>query len=147
MYLEYVELFFKKNRAEKDYNAAIDKKQKLLYTVTPHSVVPNDIVNHLSCSAPGSNFINYSDRVTEIDENIKNTRDIFDNRTYLLKIKEAELRESKDVLDRIYVYHWLDKKKVSKFYRLVGYTREYTYDVIEKMREEMNDIRKKVQEE
>jgi len=89
MYLEYVELFFKKNRAEKDYNAAIDKKQKLLYTVTPHSVVPNDIVNHLSSSVPGSNFINYSDRVTEIDENIKNTRDIFDNRKTNLRVCTA----------------------------------------------------------
>lgn len=146
MYLEYVELFFKKNQAERDYNRAIDDKQKLLYTVTPHSVIPNEAVNHLSASTPGSNFINYSDKVIEIDENIKNTRDIFDNRTYLLKIKEAELRESKDVLDRIYVYHWLEKKKVSKFYRLVGYTREYTYEVIDKIREEINDIRKKVQE-
>lgn len=146
MYLEYVELFFKKNQAERDYNRAIDDKQKLLYTVTPHSVIPNEVVNHLSSSTPGSNFINYSDKVIEIDENIKNTRDIFDNRTYLLKIKEAELRESKDILDRIYVYYWLEKKKVSKFYRLVGYTREYTYEVIDKMREEINDIRKKVQE-
>lgn len=146
MYLEYVELYFKKNQAEKDYNTAIDNKQKLLYTVMPHSIVPNDVVNHLSSSTPGSNFINYSDRVTEIDENIKNTRDIFDNRTYLLKLKEAELRESKDILDRIYVYYWLDKKKISKFYRLVGYTREYTYDIVDKMKTEINEVRKKVQE-
>lgn len=146
MYLEYVELYFKKNQAEKDYNTAIDNKQKLLYTVMPHSIVPNDIVNHLSSSTPGSNFINYSDRVAEIDENIKNTRDIFDNRTYLLKLKEAELRESKDILDRIYVYYWLDKKKISKFYRLVGYTREYTYDIVDKMKTEINEVRKKVQE-
>ena len=148
MYLEYAELFYKKRKSERDYNNAVDDKERLLYTVTPHSVIPKEIVNHIS---PSSNsydkFVNYSAMVTEIDERIKHTKDVFNNRTYLLKIKELELRESKDLLDKIYVYKWLDGQKEKHFFRLIGYSRAQTYRIVDEMRKKIKEIERKVKDE
>lgn len=148
MYLEYVELYYKKKKAENDYNKAIDAKAKLLYTVTPHSIIPNEIVNHLTPSIdPSNKFTNYSAQITEIDERIKNTRDVFDNRTYLFKVKEIELRESNDLFDKIYVYKWLDKKKERHFCKLIGYSRAQTYRYVDEIREEIKKIERKYKDE
>ena len=148
MYLEYVELFYKQRKAEKNYDNAIDDKAKLLYTVTPHSVIPNEVVNHLVPSlSADSKFINYSAEIVAVEENIKNTKDIFDNRTYLLKVKELTLRDSKDIYDRIYVYKWLDKKKEKQFCKLIGYSRAQTYRIVDEIRGKIKEIEKKIKDE
>lgn len=136
-YLEYHELLKKFKNAENDYYDALDKKTKLLYMVTPHGTEAKEIVSYLSNVSPDEKFNKYSREIDEIDLLINSKRNNKDALEYELKKKEVELRNSKNVYDKIYVLKWIEKKKPKHFYRLIGYSISRTYDFIVEMKQEL----------
>lgn len=135
MYLEYHNLLKKFKEAENNYYEALDKKAKLLYSVTPHGTEVKAIVNHINNTSPDSNFIYYTSEIEEVDRLINSTRNTRDMLEYELKKKEIEMRNGVDVYDRIYVFKWIDKRKPNQFNKLIGYSISRTYDFIAEMKE------------
>jgi len=137
MYLEYHELLKKYKDAERNYYDALDRKTKLLYSVTPHGTEAKPIVNHLSNLVPDEQFNIYTREIQEVDLLINSTRKNRDELEYELKKKEKTLRESKNIYDRIYVYVWLEHKKIPRFYRLLGLSQRQTYNYKDEIEEKL----------
>ena len=135
MYLEYHNLLKKFKEAENNYYEALDKKAKLLYSVTPHGTEVKAIVNHINNTSPDSNFIYYTSEIEEVDRLINSTRNTRDMLEYELKKKENMLKESSDVKDKIYYYKWIKKMSPYKFYRLINYSIRQTYNFIGEIKE------------
>jgi len=137
MYIEYHNLLKKYKNAESDYYDALDKKSKLLYIVTPHGTEAKPIVNHLTNLSPDEKFNRYTREIEEIDLLINSTRNNKDVLEYELKKKEIELRKSNEVHDRVYVFKWLEHKKVREFYKLINYSMPQTYRFIDEIKEKI----------
>lgn len=147
MYLEYHELLKKYKDAEKNYYNALDRKTKLLYSVTPHGTEAKPIINHLSNLSPDEQFNIYTREIQEVDLLINSTRNNKDALERELKRKEKDLRESKDIYDRIYVYVWLEHKKSKHFCKLINYSRRQTDRKIEEIENTLYpDLRKRREE-
>lgn len=144
MYLEYHELLKKYKDAENDYYDALDKKTKLLYMVTPHGTEAKEIVSYLSNVSPDEKFNKYSREIDEIDLLINSKRNNKDALEYELKKKEYNLKNSKDVYDRIYVYCWLNRKKPSQIYRLIPCSRSSAYNYKDEIKEKLQELKEKM---
>lgn len=143
MYLEYHNLLKKFKEAENNYYEALDKKAKLLYSVTPHGTEVKAIVNHINNTSPDSNFIHYTSEIEEVDRLINSTRNTRDMLEYELKKKELLLKNSNEPLDRIYYYCWLNYKKPSQIYRLIPCSRSSAYNYKDEIKEKIQELRQK----
>ena len=70
----------------------------------------------------------------KIDQRLEEIKSILDDRERLLKLKEQELRASTDVQDKIYMYRYIDKLKVYKIAKMVGYSEPQIYRILKVIR-------------
>lgn len=134
IYVEYHDLLKKYKQAEKSYYKALDKKSKLLYGVEPHATQFKEIMVDYSYNSPDEGFINYSSEIEEVNDLINETRNNKDVLEYELKKKEKELRYSHNIYDRIYVYQWLERKRVNYYYKLLNYSKRQIYRFIDEIK-------------
>lgn len=137
MYIEYHELLKKYKEADNKFIEALDKRSKLLYSVTPHAVQPKEIVNHISNTSPDANMIRYASEIEEIDNLINMSRNNRDMLKYELEKKEIEIKNSSDVLDKIYVYKWIDHISVYKITKMINYSKRQTYRFVDEIKKNL----------
>lgn len=135
MYLEYHELLKKYKDAERRYNESLEERSKLILAVMPKATQAKEIMTSCGNTSSDTNLIRYSSEIDEVDKLINQSRNTRDMLNYELKKKEREMRTSGDVYDKIYVYKWIERKSVYKFYRLTGYSRPQVYRFISEMKE------------
>lgn len=126
IYVEYHNLYKKYKDAESNYYSSLDKKSKLLYGVEPHAINPKLIMTVTNSNSYDDGLIEFASERKAVDELINEARNNKDVLEHELKKKELELRDSDDVYDKIYVYKWLEHKKVKQFYKLIGYSYRQT---------------------
>lgn len=136
-YIEYHELLKKYKAAETEYYDTLDKMSKLRYTVEPHAIVLTEEVQHSNKTSYDDNLIEYTDKVDLIDETINKKRNVKDMLQYELKKKEQQLKNSDDIYDKIYVYRWIEHKKIKDFYRLLSYSKRQVYNYINIIKEKI----------
>lgn len=136
LFIEYHELKKRFQNAENTYYEALTKRSDLLYLVTPHSTMIKENISR-TASSPDEKLINYVSQIDEIDSLINSARNDKDMLNYELKKKEIELRKSTNVYDRIYVYKWIERKSVYKFYRNIGYSIRQVYNYINEIKEKL----------
>lgn len=136
IFVEYHDLKEKYRNAKQDYENSLEEKVKLFYNTQPGSVQPKDIVHHISSTS--DKYVNYCADIEIVEYEVEKTRNILGVREYQLKLKEKELRESKDLNDQLYVMYFIENKKVKHIAKKVSYTREYTYDLIKKIKDLLN---------
>ena len=136
MYLEYHELLKKFKKAEKNYNEALEKKSELILSAMPGAIKPKEIIA-TSNTSPDANLIDYTSEIDEIDKLINQSRNTRDMLNYELKKLENKMRDSGDVYDKIYIYKWIERKSVYKFYRLIGYSIRQSYYFIDEMKQKL----------
>lgn len=134
---EYHELLKKYKMAESSYYKALDKKSKLLYNVEPHSVRIKEILVDSSFDRPDSMIIDYTVEIDKVNELINNARNNKDVLGYELKKKEEQLRCSNNVYDRIYVFQWIEHKRVVEYYRLLNYSKRQIYNLIKEIKQKI----------
>lgn len=147
MYLEYHELLKKCKEAERNYNEALEKKSKLILAVLPGTSKPKEIMVSGGHASSDLKLINYTSEIDQVDNLINQSRNTRDMLNYELKKKEREMRTIGDVYDKIYVYKWIEKKSVYKFYRLTGYSRPQVYRFISEMKDKLYKNQKMRQNE
>lgn len=133
IYEEYHRLLKRYKEAENNYYLALDKKSRLLSGVFPGASKIKEIVVDSSCSSYDDALINYTSELAEVDNLINEARNTKDVLQYELKTKEQVLRSSIDIYDRIYVYKWLEHRRVKNYYRLLNYSKRQIYRFIDEM--------------
>lgn len=136
-YLEYHNLLKKYKKAEKDYYDALEEKSKLILAVMPKASQAKEVMTSGGNTSSDSKLIQYVNEIDKVDNLINQSRNNRDMLNYELKKKEREMRTNGDVYDKIYIYKWIDRKSVYKFYRLTGYSRPQVYRFISEMKEKL----------
>lgn len=137
LFVEHYHLNEEYKEAKKEFEKALAKKSQLLYSVVPKSA---NFENELVKGSSSNKFLNYTIKMEEIDKEINVRRNLRDVLEYRLKLKEIELNNSSNILDKIYLLKYVKNMKVRYIAIKTNYSKRRIYDFI-------NDIRKMIKEE
>ena len=137
LFVEHYHLNEEYKEAKKEFEKALAKKSQLLYSVVPKSA---NFENELVKGSSSNKFLNYTIKMEEIDKEINVRRNLRDVLEYRLKLKEIELNNSSNILDKIYLLKYVKNMKVRYIAIKTKYSKRRIYDFI-------NDIRKMIKEE
>lgn len=137
MYLEYHELLKKYKDASRRYNESLEERSKLISSVMLKASQYKEVVTFAGNTSSDSNLIDYTSEIDEVDKLINQSRNTRDMLNYELKKLENKMRDSGDVYDKIYIYKWIERKSVYKFYRLIGYSIRQIYYFIDEMKQKL----------
>ena len=114
MYKEYLVYKKKCEAAQKIYDDILSEKEHLFAKTQPKATQYNKEI--VSGGTTVNSFDEYliAKEKKQIDERLEEAKSILDDRERLLKLKEEELRHSKDWLDIIYVYYYIEKLSMRK---------------------------------
>lgn len=144
MYKEYHKCWYLMVLSKRDLEASYLKIDAILSelsktaselkdTTTTGSHLPDKMGSLISSKIDLENIIEYQ-------------KDLFDSRNKRVEQKLEELKKSKDLSDIIYLLKFVSKFKVKEVAKVVSYSREYTYDLISKIREQMKIIENEINE-
>lgn len=130
IYEIYEEYKNKYIETQKEYDKILNEKEKLFMITQPSSVKFDKEV--VSGGVVDNTFEKYLILKEEkkIDQRLEEIKSILEDRERLLKLKENELRASTSVQDKIYRYRYIDKLKVYKIAKLVGYSEPQVYRIL-----------------
>lgn len=137
LYLDYESFKDKYFETQRKYNEILSEKEELFARTQPKS--QNYETERVSGGSPVNSFDEYllKKEQKQIDERLKEVKSLLDDRGHLLKLKEQEIRASKDMYDKIYRLKFLDHRNVSHIATNTGYSKAQVYRII-------NSITKKI---
>ena len=134
LYKEYWEYKTKYYDAQKKYDEVLSEKERLFAKTQPKATQYDKEV--VSGGSPSNTFDEYviQKEKKQIDERLEEAKSILDDRERLLKLKEEELRHSKDWHDIIYVYYYIEKLSMRKISKRIPFGTTEIYRKIENIR-------------
>lgn len=140
IYISYIEYKSKYYNALSNYNKLIDEWEKIFGITQPKATTFDK--ERVSGGQAANSFDTYIEKMEEkqLNEKINIARSILEERTKLLKLKEEELRLSSNPYDKIYTYRFIDRMKIYKISRLVGYGEAQTYRILRIIRKNIKLI-------
>lgn len=143
IYLTYEE--YKRNyyKVQKLYNEILEEKEKLFAKTQPKSTKFDKI------NVDGGNISNSFDdyliikEKKQIDKRLNEIKIISEDRKKLLDAKEDELRKSKEWIDKIYVYKYIENLQVRKIIHLVPYKEAQVYRKLEEIKKTLKERKEK----
>lgn len=130
VYIEYEESKINYNKISKILTSLITEKENLFLNTQPKSTKFDKILTE--GGKKSNSFDNYLIEVEkkQLDQKIEEAKKLVNTRSKYLKDKEEELRSSKEWLDKIYVYRFLDKLPVKAMIHLIPYEEAQIYRMI-----------------
>lgn len=140
IYEEYEAIWSKIRKIEKELFDLINKRDELFDMTQPKSSkFDKEIVD-------GKNPINtieqYIIQKEYMSEKIAQLNQTLDDRYQILRRKRDELRQSKNIYDRIYVYYCIERLSIVKISYLTNYSQSQIYRKLEKMNINVKDAKK-----
>ena len=130
LYKEYWEYKTKYYDAQKKYDEVLSEKERLFAKTQPKATQYDKEV--VSGGSPSNTFDEYviAKEKKQIDERLEEAKSILEDRERLLKLKEIELRQSKDWHDKVYVYKYLDNLSANEIKYKMHYCRSNIYEIL-----------------
>lgn len=129
---------YKRNRLK--YEAALDfheqlvsQREALFQRTQPQAIQIKE--DKIMGSGSGNPLEDYAIRSQQLDERIKKAAKLVWQRRNLLKRAESDLRASKGTWDRIFVYHYLENRKISWIAMRMGYSERQVYRILQKIQD------------
>ena len=139
LYVEYNAIKERYMNAQRLYNELIEEKETLFAMTQPGAVrYDKDRVSGSTGRNAFEEYVIAKER-SRIDERIAEQKTIVDERKRLKEVKEAELRLSKSLYDRIYVYYYLDKLTLTQIESRVPYSRVQIWRIMKKMKQNVTN--------
>ena len=134
LYIEYHEYRNKYYAAQEKYDEVLSEKEHLFAKTQPKATQYDKEV--VSGGSPSNSFDEYLivKEKKQIDERLEEAKSILEDRERLLKLKEEELRQSKDWHDKVYVYKYLDNLSANEIKYKMHYCRSNIYEILKKIR-------------
>lgn len=134
LYIEYHEYRDKYYDAQKKYDEVLSEKESLFARTQPKATQYDKEV--VSGGSPSNTFDDYliAKEKKQIDERLEEAKSILEDRERLLKLKEEELRHSKDWVDIIYVYYYIEKLSMRKIAKRIPFSTTEIYRKVEIIR-------------
>ena len=84
----------------------------------------------------------YSSELEQIELNLKIKKEIRNEIVNQLDDIEKDLLNSKEILDKIYYYKYIEKLKYSQICKIIHYEKSSFYNFLETINKKLNEIRK-----
>jgi hypothetical protein len=134
IYKTYAEYKNKYLEAQKKYDEILSEKEELFLRTQPKATkYDKEIVS--GSTIHSDSFATYVSKMEEkkIEERLDAARSILEDRRRLLKLKEEELRQSKNIEDMIFVQRYLENKPVKIIKARIPYCRSSIYGILQKI--------------
>lgn len=139
VYLEYEEYKRKYHEIQKQYDRILLENEELFQRTQIQGI---DYEREKVNGGKGSNvmelYIAEKD-FRKIDERLAEVKILLDGRKRLLDLKREELRESKELVDKVYRMKYLDHMKVREISDKLCYSKAQLYRIVEKIDEEIKN--------
>lgn len=138
IYVEYHEYKNKYYAAQREYDKILSEKERLFSKTQPGSI------DYSKEPTSGGELKNAFDTFVinmenkQIDEKLDVARSILEDREKLYRLKEEELRHSKDWLDIIYTYYFLEKLSIRKIEKKIPFSSTEIFRKIKIIRKNIN---------
>lgn len=138
IYIEYHEYKNKYYIAQKEYDNILSEKEELFVKTQPKATDYDK--EKVSGGSPSNTFDNYLiiKEKKQLDERLKEARSILEDRIKLLKLKEEELKQSKEWLDIIYTCYFIDKLSIRKISKKIPFSTTEIFRKIKIIRKNIN---------
>lgn len=137
IYEEYEAIWSKIRSIEKKLFEYIDKRNELFDKTQPKSSKFDKVL--VDGKNPTNMMENYVIEKEYLGEKINQLNITLDDLYQVLKRKRDELKQSKNIYDRIYYYKIIERLNMYKISILVGYSKEQTYRYFKKIKMTQND--------
>lgn len=134
LFIEHYKLNEEYKEAKKEFEKALAKKSQLLYSVVPKAA---NFENELVKGSSSNKFLNYTIKMEEIDKEINVRRNLRDVLEYRLKLKEIELNNSSNILDKVYLLKYVDERKVRYICIKTNYSKTQIYRILEEIKKKI----------
>lgn len=141
IYVTYEEYKRRYYEVQKLYNRILEEKERLFAKTQPKSTKFDKI--NVDGGCPSSSFDDYLIEKDEkqIDKRLNEVKTISEDRRKLLNIKESELRNSKEWIDKLYVYKYLEHLSVKKIIHLIPYEEAQVYRMLNEIKKNLKEIK------
>jgi hypothetical protein len=139
LYEEHYEILKKYKDAKRIYDSKLEKKALLIIQTQPGAI--DTTKENVKGGKIADKFERFVSELEKIDPEIQTARNERDLQEYFLKKKELELKNSMDILDKIYYYKYIQKLRVRQIAPRVNYSREQTYRYIKKLEEKLKEFK------
>lgn len=139
IYLEYERLKVKYKEAYNAYDEIITERQRLFEMTQPHGIKYDG--ERVSGGGDKNPFDEYliAKENSRIDERLEEARQILDDRKRILDAKKRDLRESKDVYDKIYRLKFIERWKIYRIATFVAYSEPQVYRIVKSIKQRIKD--------
>ena len=142
LYIQY-ERF--KNRyldAQRMYDTILSEKEELFSKTQPKTVsYDKEKISGGHGTDAFEQYIMDLER-KKITQRLNEIKSLMDDRGHLLELKEQELRQSKDLYDRIYSLRYLEHRKPENIAHNIGYSVSQIYRILTNIDERCDKMRK-----
>ena len=142
MYVEYHKCWYLMILAKRDLEKLQSKKDNILSELAKTAAELKDVTS--SGNQTSDKMGNLIASKIDLEEVIKYQIVLFDFRKERAEEKLEELKKSKDLDDIIYLLKFVSRFKTKEVSKVISYTREYTYDLISKIRSQMKQVEKEI---
>lgn len=132
VYVDYEDFKNKYFEVQKKYDEILREKEYLFSKTQPKAARAD---KGIAATSPTNVFDEYliAKEKTKIDQRLEEIKAIASDRARLLKLKEIELRHSKNIWDRIYTMRYLDNLHIQKIAFILNYSQSQVYRKLEKI--------------
>jgi|GEM_PF-1917553 len=138
VYMVYEEFKNKYLDTQKKFNEILQEKEYLFAKTQPKS--PNWDKIGENGNQINNKFDDYlvAKESKRIDERLSEIKSILDDRERLLSLKEQELRNSKNHVDKIYKMKYVDRLNISRIVKASNYSRSQVYRILDDIKKTIN---------
>lgn len=142
LFLDYEQFKAKYFETQQKYNEILSEKEALFEKTQPNSI--DFEKERVSGGTPRNAFDDYliEKERKRIDDRIAEAKSLLEDRMELLKIKEQELRSSKDIHDSIYLFRFIDHRSAHWIAKRKGYSKSQVYRILHVIEKQIKDATK-----
>lgn len=139
IYLDYEQFKDRYLETQKKYDEILAEKEELFAMTQPKAIRFDK--ERVSGGDPVNSFEQYVIRKEKqrIDERLLEAKSLLDDRERLLKLKEKQLRESKDISDKVYLLRFIEHKRVYLVAKMVNYSEPQVYRILDGIRKRIKE--------
>ena len=142
MYVEYLESKHKYLNAQKEYNNILDEKERLFEQTQPSAIKFDG--ERVDGGQRKNKWDSYLIKLEEknILERLKEAKSIMQDRKEIFEQTEKDLRNSKETDDKVFVYRYLEKKKVYQITGMINYSEAHVKRFLSNIRGNISKMKR-----
>lgn len=136
---EYYRTYRSYRKIKGEINELENKKINLSSMVDIQAIPPKDSIG--GSNTKEDKMLMYTAMLEEVETKLFKKKKIIKKLREQLNENELELRESKELLDKVYLYKYIEKLKWYQICTKIGYEKTKTYDFINEVDEILSKIK------